>query len=79
MAATRVLVSDKLSQSGLAALRDHAEIQVDYLPELSPQELLQTIGDYEGLVIRSGTKVTADVIAKAVSLRVVGRAGIGVD
>ncbi|MEM6961083.1 MAG: phosphoglycerate dehydrogenase, partial [Myxococcota bacterium] len=39
----------------------------------------QTIGDYEGLVIRSGTKVTADVIAKAVSLRVVGRAGIGVD
>jgi D-3-phosphoglycerate dehydrogenase len=54
-------------------------MQVDYRPGLPPGDLLQAIADVDGLVIRSATKVTADVIAAAARLQVVGRAGIGVD
>ncbi|MCA9601762.1 MAG: phosphoglycerate dehydrogenase [Polyangiales bacterium] len=77
--AFKVLVSDKLSEDGLKVLRSAAEIEVDYRPGLNEQELADAIGEYDGLVIRSGSKVTAKVLASADQLRVIGRAGIGVD
>ncbi len=75
----KVLVSDKLAQEGLDILEQARGIEVDYRPGLAPEELLDAISDAEGLVIRSGTQVTAEVIARAEKLRVIGRAGIGVD
>src|SRR5207247_528404 len=60
-------------------LRAAPEIQVDESPGLSPGELAATIPPYHGLIVRSGSTVTAEVIAAAATLRVIGRAGIGVD
>jgi len=78
MTNAKVLVSDKLSDSGLAFLKG-CGVAFDYKPGLKEDELAAAIGEYEGLVIRSGSKVTAKVLAKATKLKVVGRAGIGVD
>ncbi len=75
----KVLVSDNLAPQGLEVLRHARGIELIEKPGLSPAELLEIIPDVEGLVIRSNTKVTAEVIAAAQKLRVVGRAGIGVD
>ncbi len=75
----KVLVTDSLAQQGLDILEQAHGLVVDYRPGLSPADLLEAVSDAEGLVIRSGTKVTAEVIAAAEKLRVVGRAGIGVD
>ncbi len=75
----KVLVSDPLAAPGLEILARAPGIEVDHRPGLSPGELSEAIRDADGLVIRSGTKVTADVIAAAEKLRVIGRAGIGVD
>ena len=74
----KVLVSDKLSDQGVKILKD-AGLTVDVNTKLTPQELLTVIPDYEGLVIRSATKVTRDVLAAATKLKVVGRAGSGLD
>ncbi|MFW6066859.1 MAG: phosphoglycerate dehydrogenase [Myxococcota bacterium] len=79
MANAKVLVSDKLSEAGLKVLQQSPGIDVDYRPGLKEQELCEAIGEYHGLVIRSGTKVTANVIESAENLKVIGRAGIGVD
>ncbi|MBX3181322.1 MAG: phosphoglycerate dehydrogenase [Polyangiaceae bacterium] len=75
----KVLVSDSLSKQGLQVLEEAAGIECDYKPGLGEDELAAIIGQYEGLVIRSGSKVTKKVLAAAENLRVVGRAGIGVD
>jgi len=75
----KVLVSDPLAAQGLDVLREADGIEVLDRPGLSPGDLLEAIRDVDGLVIRSGTKVTAEVIEQAEKLRVVGRAGIGVD
>ena len=75
----KVLVSDALAAEGLEVLRQAQGLEVVDRPGMPPAELLEAIADAEGLVIRSGTKVTADVIAAAKQLRVIGRAGIGVD
>ncbi|RMD82635.1 MAG: phosphoglycerate dehydrogenase [Candidatus Dadabacteria bacterium] len=75
----RVLVSDKLAEQGLTILEQADGIEVDYRPGLGGDELVRIIGDYDALIIRSGTKVTAEVIDAATSLKVIGRAGIGVD
>ena len=75
----RVLISDSLAPQGLEILEQARGIEVDYAPGLAPAELLERVRDAEGLVIRSGTKVTQAVLAAAEKLRVVGRAGIGVD
>jgi D-3-phosphoglycerate dehydrogenase len=75
----KVLVTDSLAPQGLEILERAEGIEVDYKPGLSPGELAEAIADADGLVIRSGTKVTADVIAAAPKLQVIGRAGIGVD
>lgn len=78
--APKVLVSDKLSETAVQVFRDRG-LEVDFQPGLGKdkEKLLEVIGDYDGLAIRSATKVTADVIAKATNLKVIGRAGIGVD
>ena len=74
---TKVLVSDPIDQAGIDILSQVA--QVDQRTGLSPEELKGIIGEYDALMIRSGTQVTADVIAAADRLRIVGRAGVGVD
>ena len=76
----KVLISDKLSEAAVQIFKDNG-VDVDFQPELGkdPAKLLEIIGNYDGLAVRSATKVTADVIAKADNLKVVGRAGIGVD
>ena len=79
MATFRVLVSDPISEKGVDALRSAPEISVDVNTGLAPDELLKIIGDYHGLVVRSQTKVTAEVFAAAKNLKAIGRAGVGVD
>ncbi len=74
----KVLVSDPLSEDGLKILKD-AGLDVDVKTGLPEDELCKIIGDYDALIIRSGTKVTAKVIDAAKNLKVVGRAGVGVD
>lgn len=77
--AHRVLVSDPISEKGVELLNAHPDIEADFNTGLSPEELIAIIGDYEGLVVRSQTKVTPEVLAAAKSLKVIGRAGVGVD
>ena len=78
--APRVLVSDKLSEAAVTIFRDRG-IDVDFLPDIGKDKegLLEIIGRYDGLAIRSATKVTSKLIEAADNLKVVGRAGIGVD
>jgi len=75
----KVLVSDNLGEAGIEMFREEEGIEVDVQPGLSPEELKNIIGGYEALVIRSATKVTADLLEAADQLKVVGRAGIGLD
>ena len=78
--APRVLVSDELSATAVQIFRDRG-VEVDYLPTLGKdkEKLAEVIGQYDGLAIRSATKVTEKLLASATNLKVVGRAGIGVD
>jgi D-3-phosphoglycerate dehydrogenase len=75
----RVLLSDSLASQGIEVFKRYPRISVDVKPGLSPAELAGIIGPYDALVIRSATKVTRDIIDAASSLRVIGRAGVGVD
>ena len=77
--AYRVLLTDALGPEGLARLREQPELEIEARPGLSPAELRDAVRGFHALIIRSGTKVTADVLARADALRVIGRAGIGVD
>lgn len=74
----KVLISDKMSPAA-AEIFVSRGIEVDVKPGMTPDELRAVIGQYDGLAIRSATKVTKDILAAATNLRVVGRAGIGVD
>ena len=74
----RVLISDKLSPAAVAIFKERG-VDVDVKPGLDKDELARIIGDYDGLAIRSATKVTAKLLEQATRLKVVGRAGIGVD
>ncbi|MEJ2254828.1 MAG: phosphoglycerate dehydrogenase [Nitrospirota bacterium] len=74
----KVLVSDNLSETGISILRK-AGLTVDVKVGMSPEELTSVIGEYHGIVIRSATKLTADVIEAARNLKVIGRAGSGLD
>src|SRR5438270_1339114 len=76
----RVLISDALSPAAVAIFKERG-IEVDFQPNLGKDKdkLAATIGDYDGLAIRSATKVTAKLLERATKLKVVGRAGIGVD
>jgi D-3-phosphoglycerate dehydrogenase / 2-oxoglutarate reductase len=73
----RVLVKEKVGDPGVELLREHFD--VDLGVDWSEEELQARIGEYDGILIRSGTKMTADLIERAGRLRVIGRAGVGVD
>lgn len=75
----KVLVSDPLPDVGIEVLNDSADIGVDVRTGLKPEELREIIGGYDGLILRSGTRVTAAVIEAADRLKVIGRAGVGVE
>ena len=76
----KVLVSDSLSETAVQIFRDN-NIEVDFLPQLGKDKdaLFEKIGEYDGLAIRSATKVTEKLLGAATNLKVIGRAGIGVD
>ncbi len=78
--APRVLISDKLSPTAVQIFKDRG-LEVDYEPDLGKDRdaLIARIGDYDGLAVRSATKVTEKVLEAAKNLKVIGRAGIGVD
>ena len=73
----KILITEALAERGVELLEQ--EFDVDVVLGLSPAELLEKIGPYDGLIIRSATKVTAEVIDRAQNLKAIGRAGIGVD
>ncbi len=75
----KVLISDNLSESGVKIFQETPGIEVHVNTGLTPEELKGVIGQYHGLVIRSATEVTADIIEAADNLKVIGRAGIGLD
>lgn len=75
----KVLVSDPLSEQGIQILKDAKDISVDVKTGLSKEELLNLIAEYDALLIRSDTKVTSEIIENAKNLKVIGRAGVGVD
>ncbi|HEV2653003.1 MAG TPA: phosphoglycerate dehydrogenase [Rhizomicrobium sp.] len=74
----RVLIADKLSPAAVAIFKERG-VEADVKTGLSKEELIKIVDQYDGIAIRSATKITADVIAAAKKLKVVGRAGIGVD
>lgn len=78
--APKVLVSDKLSETAVQIFRDRG-IDVDFMPDVGKdkEKLAEIIGNYDGLAIRSATKVTEKILEKADKLKVIGRAGIGTD
>ncbi|HEY9784336.1 MAG TPA: phosphoglycerate dehydrogenase [Candidatus Obscuribacterales bacterium] len=73
----RILVADEISQEGIDVLAQ--ALTVDYQPDISADQLLNIIGEYDALLVRSRTRVTPDVLKKGTKLKVVGRAGVGVD
>ena len=75
----KVLVSDPLSEKGVELLKKEGDIEIEVKTGLSPEELVASIGNYEALIVRSGTKVTQEVIEAGKNLKVIGRAGVGVD
>ncbi|MDD5282212.1 MAG: phosphoglycerate dehydrogenase [Candidatus Omnitrophica bacterium] len=75
----KVLVSDALSEEGIKVFRESKELVVDVKTDLKPDTLKEIIKDYDALVVRSATKVTSDIIQAAKKLKVVGRAGVGLD
>ena len=79
MSIPKVLVADPISERGIAELAEGKLLKVDVMTGKSEQELLAIIGEYQGLVVRSQTKVTAKLLEAATNLKVVGRAGVGVD
>jgi len=74
----KVLVAEKIAEAGLARLTTDG-FEVDVRTDLSREELLDIIGDYDALIVRSATKADAELLERATNLKVVGRAGIGVD
>ncbi len=78
MSGQTVLVADKLADEGIAILREKG-FTVDVRLDMSPAELISAIPSYDALIVRSATKVTREVIDAAVRLRIIGRAGVGID
>ncbi len=75
----RILVSDKLGAAGLELLEAADDVDFEMRTDLSPDDLVGAIGEYDALIIRSGTTVTSDVLEAGTNLKVVGRAGVGID
>ena len=74
----KVLIADKLSPAAVAIFKERG-VEADVNTDLKKDDLIKIVGEYDGIAIRSATKITADVIKAAKKLKVVGRAGIGVD
>ncbi len=72
-----MLVAEKIGASGIELLREHFDVELGV--DWSREQLAERIGDYDGILIRSATKLDAELIARATRLRAVGRAGVGVD
>lgn len=75
----KILISDELAQEGIEILKAVKDFQVDCQYGLNPDKLKSIIGHYDALIVRSSTKVTADIIKAAGRLRFIGRAGVGLD
>src|SRR5436853_5697835 len=76
----KVLITDRIAREGIELLRTQLpEAQIDERPGLKPEQLKAIIGNYTALIVRSETQVTKDVLAAAPHLKIVGRAGVGVD
>ncbi len=75
----KVLIADKLSKVGIEWLQSQDDVEVDVKAGLSPAELAGIVGGYDGMIIRSGVKVTAEVLAEPGQLKCIARAGVGVD
>src|SRR5216684_1771733 len=79
MSAHRVLVTDTLAESGLAILRAASDVDLDYRPGLKGEQLLRAVAESDALITRSGTAVTRELVNAGRRLRIVGRAGVGLD
>ncbi|MBO8170650.1 MAG: phosphoglycerate dehydrogenase [Bacillaceae bacterium] len=75
----KVLISDPLSEQGIKSLLDAEDVQVDVNTGLSEEEIIRIIPEYDAMIVRSQTKVTPAILAAAKNLKVIGRAGVGVD
>lgn len=75
----KVLVSDNLAEKGVKILKTEKKVEVDVNTKLSHSDLKRLIKDYDALIVRSGTKVTKDIIEAADKLKIIGRAGVGLD
>ena len=75
----RIFVTDDIDDDGIALLRAVPEFQIDVSPTLTPDALLARIGDYDAIIGRSATRVSEPLLRAGTRLRVVGRAGVGVD
>src|ERR1700726_3488443 len=76
----KILVADRIAQEGIDLLRAQLpEVEIDIRTGLKPEQLREIIGEYTALIVRSETQVTADILAAAQRLKIVGRAGVGVD
>ena len=73
----KILAADGISAQGIDLLKN--EFVVDVRDKISADELLEIIGEYDALMVRSASKVTAEVIERAINLKIIGRAGVGVD
>ncbi|MGA1974325.1 MAG: hydroxyacid dehydrogenase [Conexivisphaerales archaeon] len=74
----KVLVCDHIDERGVKILRD-AGLEVDYRPKITPEEVVSAVEGFDAVIVRSRTKVKADVIQRAAKLKVIGRAGVGLD
>ena len=79
MSKVSILVADPIADEGLAILRAESDVEVQVRPGLSVPELAQQVGEFDGLIIRSGVKVTAEVLARHGKLKAIARAGVGID
>jgi len=80
LAGARILIADEIAQEGIDLLRTELpEARIDVQTGLKPEQLRAIIGEYTALIVRSATQVTAEVLSAARQLKIVGRAGVGVD
>ncbi|MDU2137301.1 MAG: phosphoglycerate dehydrogenase, partial [Staphylococcus warneri] len=75
----KILVSDPISDEGIKSLLEHPDFDVDIYTDLTDEALVKIIPQYDGLIVRSQTQVTDQIITAASNLKVIARAGVGVD
>jgi len=75
----KIIVTDPIAQEGIKILQSDPEVEVDYRPEISFDQLLEIIENYHAIITRSRTPVNKELLERAKNLKVVGRAGVGVD